>query len=122
MLKLVGHYQTDNTNFLNVSQSGLHLVIGTRKKPTHQKPKNYLLQKVSHTKYIYISSLFEWQEMTDNGITAYSLDYQGEHYVLKVYKGTQKAEISLLLTATNYSISSINNMELGVKIAPNANI
>jgi hypothetical protein len=110
MLKLVGDYQTDNTNFLNVSQSGLHLVIGTRKKPTPQKPKKYLLQKVSPTKYIYISSLFEWQEMTDNGITAYSIDYEGVDYVFRIDHNTKTASISLLNQTPSKGVVQPNDL------------
>ena len=96
MPNLVGQYQTDNSNLLNVSQSGLHLVIGTRRKPTPQKPKSYLLQRLTPKQHIYISSLFEWQEVAKEGITAYSFDYQGAEYVLMLNHNTNTATISFL--------------------------
>ena len=110
MLKLVGQYQTDNSNLLNLSQSGLHLVIGTRKKPTPQKPKNYLLQRVSPTKHIYISSLFEWQELTAEGISAYSMDYNGQDYVLHIDHNTKKASISLLNQNPSKGVAQTNDL------------
>jgi hypothetical protein len=121
MSNLMGSYQTDKSNLIKVSQKEVHLVIGNRKKPTAKKPKYYLLQRHSATRFTYISSLFEWQEMAGNGTTAYSLDYQGEHLVLILRHASNEAEIALMTPIRN-SIVSINNMESGAKIDPNADI
>lgn len=93
---LVGKYQLDKANLLSESQN-LHLVIGTRKKTTPQKPPFYLLQRVSSKQHIYISSLFEWQEMTGNSLVGYSFDWQGTEYVLMLNHNTRTAQITLLI-------------------------
>lgn len=92
---LQGQFHSDKANLLKIGET-LHLVIGTRKKATPQKPPHYLLQRVSPKQHIYISSLFEWQEMSENGLKAYSFDYKGVDYVLIIDTKTQIAQISLL--------------------------
>jgi hypothetical protein len=95
MPNLVGEYQTAKSNLLSPGQN-LHLVIGQRKKTTPQKPPNYLLQRLSPKEHIFISSLYEWQEMAVNGLTAYSFDFKGVDYVLMINHSTQTAQISVL--------------------------
>lgn len=92
---LVGLYQMDKSNLLQPGQN-IHLVIGTRKKTTPQKPPNYLLRRFSLKQHIFISSLYEWQEMAGNGKQAYSFDYQGIDYVLMLDHSTGTGTISLL--------------------------
>ena len=85
---LEGSYQIDKTNVVN---SKYHLVIGTRKKPTPDKPKYYLLHRLSPTNHKYISSLYtiNGQEMAKY----YSFEWQGQHYTLTYLDGQDKAEI-----------------------------
>lgn len=85
---LDGSYQTVKSNLFN---SKYHLVIGTRKKPTLDKPKYYLLHRLSPTNHKYISSLYPiiGQEMAK----FYSFEWQGQHYTLTYLDGQDKAEI-----------------------------
>ena len=55
-------------------------LIVTRKKPTKQKAKKYLLQVESSKKRNYISSLYP----VGNSINQFKLDYQGSTYFLSI--------------------------------------
>lgn len=120
---LVGQYQTDKSDLVKVSEN-LHLVIGTRQKPTPQKPKNYLLQRINPKQHIYISSLYEVPVFSPNEPTAplqaWSFDWQGKNYQLTIDHKNSTATISL--PTLNNSTFSINNVELGAKFNPNAGI
>lgn len=95
MSNLVGQYQTANTSLQKLGEK-VHLIIGTRKKTTPQKPVKYLLQRLSPSQHIFISSLYQWQEMTENGKQAYSFDYKGIEYVLMIDPVAGIGTISLL--------------------------
>ena len=80
---LVGAFHIDKANLLSPDQK-LHLVIGSRQKPTPTKPKYYLLQRLSPKEHIYISSLFEVPEWSVNAPQHYSFDWKGQEYTLTI--------------------------------------
>lgn len=116
MTNLSGSYHLDKANMVCPAQN-LHLVIGTRRKPTPQKPPFYLLQRLSPQQHIYISSLFEWQEVASNEPTGaknwYSFDWQGTNYVLCLDHASKEARISLLGTPSPFTQKPIKEGLLG---------
>lgn len=115
MSKLCGQYQTDKSNLL---KAGTHLVIATRRKESPNKPKNYLLLKESGG-FKYLSGLYPFTGDLEpiSGVQFFSLDYQGEDYLLCLNAAKNEAKISLLPKPTN-SPRSINNGELGEDFYP----
>lgn len=85
---LEGQYHTDKSNLL---KTDLHLVIGTRKKPSVHKPKYYLLHRLSPTNFQYISSLYLLDGKEKEQI--FSFDWQGQQYTLTYQEGQNRAEI-----------------------------
>ena len=79
MANLVGRYKIDKTNLI---REGIHLVIGSRKAVTPQKPKYYLLLRFSNGSHKYVSSLFEAQEWSNTDSQAYFLDFLDINYIL----------------------------------------
>jgi hypothetical protein len=110
MCNLVGQYQTDNSNLLKESQIRLHLVIGTRKKTTPQKPKNYLLQRVNPKEHLFISSLYEWPQRAENGTTAYYFDWKGNYYSLTINQIASTAAIFPLTEMPTKEAASPNGL------------
>lgn len=104
---LEGRYQTCKSNLVN---SRYHFVIGSRKKPSIQKPKYYLLHRLSPTNFQYISSLYPLEGQETDQI--FSFDWNGQQYTLTYLDG-QQAEISPLRVQGGNSPISINNGELG---------
>ncbi len=98
MSNLLGEFQIDNSNLLRQGEP-LHLVISQRQKPTAQKPRKYLLQRVSPKHHIYISSLFEWAGNASNEATGasetFSFDWKGTNYFLNLNYTTNTAAISI---------------------------
>lgn len=74
---LSGNYTRQGTT-LKGSEKPIALVIGTRKQATINKPKHYLLQKHSKSKFTYVSSMFPIDERT------FSIDYQGVNYIVSL--------------------------------------
>lgn len=69
---LAGDYLKESHHLHGV-QNQNHLFIGSRKKPTIQKPANFLIDKVRNK---YISSLYPI------GVNEYKFDHNGENYKL----------------------------------------
>lgn len=102
-VNLVGRFHIDKSNLL---KPDLHLVIGTRRKPSPNKPKNYLLIKAAG-QFSYLSSLYPFdQDMPVRSQEAqiFSLEWQGVDYLLTLNTGLKQAEISLLQTGSNAAI------------------
>lgn len=79
---LVGNYQREKTNLL---KSDLHLVIGTRMKPTDAKPSHYLMMKEPNQSNRYISSLYPMGlNGAINGLQVYCFDYDNGYYQLTI--------------------------------------
>lgn len=72
-VKLEGKYLINGSN-LSSSNDRIKLVIGTRKNPSINKPKKYLLWKHSPSKFTYLSSMYPVDE------TTFSIDYEGVNY------------------------------------------
>lgn len=107
---LAGVYHIDKSNLV---KPGIHLVIGTRKKPTPNKPKYYLLRRDSPSKHVFISSLYpEGQEGAENSLQAYSLDWGGVRYKLIINSAEGTAAMAV------YSTNSNNIVELGCDSHP----
>lgn len=106
MVKLIGRYNINKANILKIDEP-LHLVIGQRRNVTLQKPRNYLLRRISSKEHTYISSLFESREIACNGLIGYCFDYQGAQYVLVIDPATGTATISE--RPAENSMSPINN-------------
>lgn len=104
---LDGRYHTDKSNLL---KQDIHLVVGSRKKPSIQKPKYYLLHRLSPTTHQYISSLYPLDGQEKDQI--FTFDWKGQQYTLTYLEG-QEAEISPLRVVGVNSPISINNGELG---------
>lgn len=99
-VNLVGRFHIDKSNLL---KPDLHLVIGTRRKPSPNKPKHYLLIKAAG-QFSYLSSLYPFdQDMPVRSLEAeiYSLEWEGVNYLLTVNTGLKQAEISLLRIGSN---------------------
>ena len=95
MSNLAGRYNIDKSNWV---KPGIHLVVGTRKKTTPNKPKNYLLRRDSPLKHVFISSLYpEGQEGAEKSPQTYSIDWQGVAYGVTVNQDSQTAEINFLV-------------------------
>jgi hypothetical protein len=84
---LIGQYQIDKSNLIGINA---HLVIGSRKHPTANKPKNYLLLKISPTQYKFISSLYPIQPIEAN---RYTFDHSGINYILELNREQNRAII-----------------------------
>lgn len=111
MTNLVGTYQKDKSNLL---KGNIHLVIGTRQKPTITKPSHFLLFRHPKGNHTYISSLYPLsQKQAKNDSQAYSFDLDSVNYILTIEQGGE-------VTIQNYqnSTNAINNVELGTKIVP----
>lgn len=99
-VKLTGRYDLDKSNLL---KGDLHLVIGTRKKPSANKPKHYLLVKTGST-FFYLSSIYPFNQDAPQGATdaqIFSFDWQGSYYLLNLETAGKQAEISLMETGNN---------------------
>ena len=111
MSNLVGTYQKDKSN---LQRGNIHLVIGTRQKPTLRKPSNFLLFKHPTGKYTYISSLYPiGKDEAKNDLQAYSFDLDNIGYILTIEQGG-----SATIQNNQNSTNAINNVELGTKIVP----
>lgn len=98
-VNLVGQFHIDKSNLL---KPNLHLVIGSRKKPSANKPKYFLLQKTGSS-FVYLSSLFPFdQDMPVRSQEAeiYSFDWQGKYFLLTLKTAEKQAEISLMETGS----------------------
>jgi hypothetical protein len=120
MANLSGQYQIANSTLVSLDNPNQKLVIGTRKKPTPQKPPNYLLAALPGGKFTYLSSLFPAPNWAENGCQTYSLDYQGRYYTLEIDRTAGVASISP--NTPGNPTSPINNVGLGVKFTPDANL
>lgn len=86
---LSGQFQIDKSNLISPN---LHLVIGTRKHPTPNKPKNYILQKVGQS-FKYISSIYMQPPTGQEMPQIYEFDYNGGKYTLSIKTDLKQAEI-----------------------------
>lgn len=120
MANLIGQYQLTNTTLLKAGTPSLKLVIASRKKPTPQKPKFYLLLALPAGGYQYVSSLYPAPEWPQNGPQVYSLDWSGQVYTLEIRADQGQASISS--TPLPDPTGSINNVGLGAKFTPHAGI
>lgn len=114
---LCGRYSVSNQDLQNTENS-IRLVVGTRKKPTIEKPKHYLLQKTGIS-FVYISSLYPTtigEKATEKPVV-YQFEYQGCKYLLSVLSDGTGAFIEYDSVRANSPFSN-NIGELGVKIAP----
>jgi hypothetical protein len=84
---LVGNFQREGNTLI---AQGVKLLISERKQPTPNKPKYFLVDKVSNQ---YVSSLFETE-----GLYTYRFDFKGVKYLLTL--NSTQATIKLL-TSTN---------------------
>lgn len=99
-INLQGRYHIDKSNLL---KPNLHLVIGSRKKPSANKPKHFLLQKTGSS-FVYLSSLFPFNQDAPEGATdaqIFSFDWQGSYYLLNLETAGKQAEISLMETGSH---------------------
>jgi hypothetical protein len=71
---LVGNFQREGNK---LTAPGVKLLISERKKPTPNKPKYFLVDKVTDS---YISGLFETE-----ALHTYNLDYRGVKYLLTLH-------------------------------------
>lgn len=111
MTNLVGTYQKDKSN---LTKGPIHLVIGTRQKPTPSKPSHFLLFRQPNGSHTYISSLYPiGLNEAKNGSQAYSFDLDRIGYILTIEQDGKT-------TISNYpnSTNAIINVELGTKIVP----
>jgi len=115
---LKGDYQINNSRLLKSEGSPLHLVIGSRKKPIGKKPLHFILEHQESGKYIFLSSLFPYNNEAKKWQESYSLDYDGVNYLLSIDRNANKAEIEVIGNKGNNSLSSIINSELGSKYHP----
>jgi hypothetical protein len=128
MANLQGQYHLTNSTLLKEDTQQTHLLIGSRRKPTPTKPKYFLLEKVSQKGGKYISSLYPSPKWAENGLQAYFFDFGGQDYELTLDRPNQRATISQRppqtqgFHPTSNSTFSINNVELGAKIAPNGQV
>jgi hypothetical protein len=115
---LKGGYQITNSHMLKSEGPPLRLVIGSRKKPTGKKPLHFILEHLESGKYIFLSSLFPYENEAKNNQETYSLDYEGVNYLLSIDRNANKAEIEVIGNKGKNSLSSIINSELGSKKYP----
>lgn len=116
---IVGEFDILPMSKLGHKITGVTLTIGTRKHPTPQKPKNFLLLILPTGKRVYISSLYpNPQNKAENPLQGYYFDYQGIKYTLTQDFTTGVTIISPLSGTPQDSVFPINNTELGVKITP----
>lgn len=110
-VKLNGVYQLEKSNLL---KQGLHLIIGTRHKPSGNKPKNYLLEKTAQKQHKYVSSLYPAPDTITRSESTqiWQFDYLGEDFLLTINQAENQAEIKPIGQVNN-STNSINNVELG---------
>ena len=111
MTNLVGSYQKDKSN---LTKGSIHLVIGTRQKPTITKPSHFLLFRHPKGNHTYISSLYPLSlKQAENDLQAYSFDLDSVGYILTIEQG---GEVTISNKAN--SVNAINNTELGTTIVP----
>ncbi len=115
---LKGEYQINNSRLLKSEGTPLRLVIGTRKKPIGKKPLHFILEHQESGKYIFLSSLFPYNNEAKKGQESYSMDYEGVNYLLSIDRNANKAEIEVIGNKGENSLSSIINSELGAKKYP----
>lgn len=111
-VNLQGSFDLDKSN---LKSHNLQLVIGIRHKPSANKPKHFLLHKVSASSFKYISSLYPLSGNVPVSLTDaqnWTFDYQGKEYQLSIDKAANKAEIKPYCKPAEDSPSSINNGEL----------
>jgi hypothetical protein len=116
MANLIGQYELANSQLTKIGDDPVIIKLASRKVPTPQKPKFYLLLLFPGGGCKYISSLYpvtEWPEITTQ---AYSMDWQRQSYVL-VINPAASAAIICQYTPKN-PISSIINMGFGAKNDP----
>lgn len=80
MANLIGRYQTAKNSKL-VSED-LTLVIGTRRKPSANKTKHYLLAIRGEKTFEYVSSMYPVAEVPNT----FQIDYKGANYILIIDK------------------------------------
>lgn len=103
MTNLIGRYHFDKSNLV---KPDLHLVIGTRRKPSLTKPKHYLLIK-SGKDFLYLSSIYPFDQDMPEKVTdaqIFSLDFQGATYLLTLKTVEKQAQITILETGRNATI------------------
>jgi hypothetical protein len=89
MTNLVGGYEIHKSD---LKRGGVHLVIGTRHKPSANKSKRYLLQRLPNQSHNYISGLYPIQsDHPDREV--YQLDFGGSDYTLTLNRAEGIAEI-----------------------------
>jgi hypothetical protein len=115
---LKGEYQINNSRLLKSEGTPLRLVIGTRKKPIGKKPLHFILEHLESGKYIFLSSLFPYENEAKKGQESYSMDFEGVNYLLSIDRNANKAEIEVIGNKGYNSLSSIINSELGSKYHP----
>ena len=116
---LCGEYQFSNNT---LEGGGYILQIRSRIKPTHTKPKYFLLQLLGSGSKEYVSSLFPAKDEAANGLETYFLDWQGVRYILHLDRDLGAATIGLnpaKARPPRNSTNPINNVELGSKSDPN---
>ena len=94
MSNLCGRYQFANSTLHRQDAPPIKLVIGSRRKPTPQKPKFYLLQALPSGQYRYISSLYpNPSNEPENALQGYSMDYKGVPLILTLDRDRGQASI-----------------------------
>jgi hypothetical protein len=94
MANLCGRYQFSNSTLLKQGNPPCKLVVGSRKKPSAQKPKYYLLEAQTTGQYKYLSSLYPIPNEAENSPQAYSMEVQGEHFTLILDREAGQAAIT----------------------------
>ena len=114
-VKIVGCYEIKNSNLV---KPDLNLVIGTRRKASANKPKNYLLIK-SGNRFTYLSGLFPFTSdlKPKEGVLWFSLDYEGVNYILCLKRAENQAQITRIDSPNKFH--KVNNIvELGAIFTP----
>jgi len=113
--KLVGCYQIKNSTLV---KPDLNLVIGTRRKASANKPKNYLLIKAEN-RFTYLSGLFPFTSDLEpkEGVFWFSLDYEGVNYILCLKRAENQAQITRIDSPAKFH-KSYNIVELGAIFTP----
>lgn len=93
MSKLNGEYHFSNSTLLKEAPPYTKLILSQRSEDTPTKPKYFILEVLPNGRRRYISSLFEAPKWSENGLKAYSLDFQGVDMVLTLDREHQKATI-----------------------------
>ena len=95
MTNLIGQYQFAKSYFTKIGSEKVSLKLSSRKVPTPQKPKFFLLLVLPDGQCKYVSSLYPVKESSENALQAYSIDWQGQEYTLEINRSTEIATISL---------------------------